>query len=318
MANTYIITGTAGFIGFHTAKRLLDRGDRVIGIDNFNAYYDPALKEARNSILETYDAYTIHRADITDKQAIEAIFSSVACDAVCHLAAQAGVRHSIAHPEEYVRINIEGTVNIFEAARKANVPHVVYASTSSVYGTNPVPWSESQSVDQPITVYGASKKACELMAHVYYDMYGITATGLRFFTVYGPWGRPDMALFLFADAVMHNKPINVFNNGNMKRDFTYVDDIVSGVCAALDMPRGCTVYNLGNAKTVELNHFISCIEKELHTTAQKNLMPMQPGDIPESFADITKARTELAYEPCTNVEDGIRNFIAWYRSYYNS
>ncbi|MBI2050297.1 MAG: SDR family NAD(P)-dependent oxidoreductase [Parcubacteria group bacterium] len=313
---TVLVTGSAGFIGFHVAKSLLDRGDVVVGIDNFNSYYNPKLKEDRNAILEKYDNYKLYRVDITDRNSLNDVFSKEKIDIVCHLAAQAGARYSIDHPAEYVQTNIQGTLNIFEAARDHGVKNIIFASSSSVYGNNPVPWSESQAVDEPINPYGASKRATELLAYTYHTLYGLNMTALRFFTVYGPWGRPDMAYFKWTQAITKGEPIDVYNNGNMKRDFTYIDDIVAGTLAVIDNPKPYEIYNLGNHASEELGAMIGLIERELKKQAQKNLLPMQAGDFLENFADITKAKRDLDFEPKTRLEEGIKKFVAWYKEYY--
>jgi len=324
---TILVTGSAGFIGFHVAKALLDRGDAVIGVDNFNSYYDPKLKEDRNAILEKYGNYTLHRVDITDQQALNDVFANKlppftkggtqgGFDVICHLAAQAGARYSIDHPAEYVQTNIQGTLNVFEASRSHGVKDVIFASSSSVYGANPVPWSESQAVNEPINPYGASKRATELLAYTYHTLYGLNMTALRFFTVYGPWGRPDMAYFKWARAITEGEPIDVYNQGNMKRDFTYIDDIVAGTLAAIDNPKPYEIYNLGNHQSEELGKFIELIEQNLGKEAKKNYLPLQPGDFLENFADIAKAKKDLGFEPKTSLEDGIRKFVEWYKVYY--
>jgi UDP-glucuronate 4-epimerase len=330
-----LVTGAAGFIGFHTARMLLGRGDEVVGIDNMNPYYDPALKAARLELLEKYPNFRFLRVDIADRGAIEAVFSREKFQRVVHLAAQAGVRHSIEHPHAYVDSNITGFLHIIEGCRRAGIEHLVYASTSSVYGANTqMPFSVHQSVDHPLTLYAATKKANELVAHSYSHLYGLPTTGLRFFTVYGPWGRPDMALFLFTKSILEGKPIDVFNFGHHKRDFTYVDDIVQGVVAAADriakpnaawdsaMPDPGTsrapyrLYNIGNGQPVELLEYISILEKCLKKTAIKNLLPMQLGDVSESWADVTALARDIGYRPSTPVAEGIARFVEWYRVYY--
>lgn len=316
MSKTILVTGSAGFIGMHVARALLERGDTVIGIDNFNSYYNPQLKEDRNNILNKYRNYKLYRADIRDKNIINQIFKNEAIDIVCHLAAQAGARYSIEYPGEYMQSNIEGTVNIFEAARTHQTKDIIFASSSSVYGNNPVPWSENQAVDMPINPYGASKRATELLAHTYHHLYGLNMTMLRYFTVYGPWGRPDMAYFKFADKIAKGEPIDVYNNGEMKRDFTYVDDIVAGTLSAIDNPKAYEIYNLGNHHSEALGKFIQLIEQNLGKEAKKNYLPLQPGDFLENFADIEKARHDLGFEPETTLEEGIKKFVEWYREYY--
>ncbi len=316
MHKTILVTGSAGFIGFHISKTLLDRGDIVIGVDNFNNYYDQKLKEDRNNLLERYRTYKLYRADIRNKEIINQIFVKENIDVVFHLAAQAGVRYSLEHPGEYVQSNIEGTVNIFEASRTHHIKNVIFISSSSVYGNNPVPWSESQAVDKPINPYGASKRASELLAYTYHHLYGLNMTILRFFSVYGPWGRPDMAYFKFADKITKGESIDVYNGGKLKRDFTYIDDIVAGALAAIDNPKAYEIYNLGNSHPEELGKFIATIEANLGKTAKKNYLPMQPGDFLENFADIEKAKHDLNFEPKTRLEEGIKKFVAWYKEYY--
>jgi len=316
MPKTVLVTGSAGFIGFHVSQALLKRGDAVIGVDNFNDYYDQRLKEDRNAILEEHKNYTLFRSDIRDKNTLESIFRRNGIDIICHLAAQAGARYSLKHPGEYIQSNIEGTVNMLEAARTHTIKDVVYASSSSVYGSNPIPWNEDQAVDHPLNPYGASKRAIELLAYTYHHLYGLNMTGLRFFTVYGPWGRPDMAYFKWADLITHNKPIDVYNNGKMKRDFTYIDDIISGVLAAIDNPKPYELYNLGNSHCEELGRFIELIEGYLGKKAEKNLMPMQPGDFLESYADTAKAKKNLAFEAKVGIDEGLKKFVDWYKEYY--
>lgn len=312
-----LVTGSAGFIGFNVSKALLERGDTVIGLDNFNDYYDPSLKEARNSILEGYDVFTLCRGDMTDLDFVRSIFSEHTIDKVCHLAAQAGVRYSLTHPHAYIQSNIVGFTNLIDEARHAGIKDFIYASSSSVYGNNKkIPFSEHDPVDTPVSLYASTKKANELIAYTYHHLYDMNCTGLRFFTVYGPWGRPDMALFLFIEAIMKNQPIKVFNFGKMKRDFTYIDDIVSGVIASLDNSYPYEIFNLGNNRTVELEYFIKCIENELGRKAEKDYLPIHPGDVPESYAYIKKAQDKLGFEPKTNIETGIKHFINWHKEYY--
>ncbi len=318
MSKTILVTGSAGFIGFHVSRALLERGDTVIGIDNFNDYYEQSLKEDRNAILEQYPQYTLFRSDIRDKESIANNLKEKHIDSICHLAAQAGVRYSLEHPSAYMQSNIEGTVNLFEYARTHNIPDVVYASSSSVYGNNPVPWSEDQSVDTPINPYGASKRATELLAYTYHHLYGINMIGLRFFSVYGPWGRPDMAYFKWAKLITSGKPIDVYNEGKMKRDFTYIDDIVAGVLGAIDTPKQYELYNLGNAHSEELGRFISLIETYLGIDAEKNYMPMQKGDFLENYANTEKAQKDFGFEARTSIDEGLKHFVDWYKEYYNS
>jgi UDP-glucuronate 4-epimerase len=320
-----LLTGAAGFIGFHVAKALLERGDRVIGLDNLNAYYDVRLKEARLAQLRTFSGFSFARLDVADR---EAVFALVARErdlaSVIHLAAQAGVRHSLENPFVYIDANVMGTLVMLEAARRiGNLRHFVYASSSSVYGGNEKqPFSIEDRVDRPVSLYAATKRSCELIAHSYSHLYRLPATGLRFFTVYGPWGRPDMAAFLFADAILAGRPIKVFNEGRMARDFTYIDDIVAGTIAAHDRPPPAgglphRLYNLGNHRPEKLLDFIAVLERTLGRTAVKELLPLQPGDVPESFADIEAARRDLGFEPRTTIETGLARFVDWYRQYRN-
>jgi UDP-glucuronate 4-epimerase len=314
---TILVTGSAGFIGFHTSKKLLDLGAHVIGVDNFNSYYDVTLKEARNTILEAYPNYTLYRGDISDLQFLSSVFDAHNFDYVCHLAAQAGVRYSLENPHVYVQANIVGFVNILEQVRHKGIKHLVYASSSSIYGANTkIPFSVEDVTDSPVSLYAATKKSNELMAHTYNHLYKINTTGLRFFTVIGPYGRPDMAPMLFADAILHNRPIQVFNNGKMQRDFTYVDDIVEGVLKALITSGGNRVYNLGNHNPVQLEHFISCIEKELGTEAIKEYKEMQMGDVVSTYADIELTKQQLDWEPKTSIEESVKLFVEWYKGFY--
>ena len=317
MSKKVLVTGSGGFIGFHVSKALLERGDIVIGMDNFNNYYDQKLKEDRNNLLERYRTYKLYRADIRNKEIIDQIFAKETIDVVFHLAAQAGIRYSLEHPGEFVQSNIEGTVNIFEASRTHRLKNVIFVSSSSVYGNNPVPWSESQEVNQPVNPYGASKRASELLAYTYHLLYGFNMTILRFFSVYGPYGRPDMAYFKFTDKIVKNEPIDVYNDGKLKRDFTYIDDIVKGALAAIDNPKAYEIYNLGNSHPEELGYFIELIEKNLGKKAQKNYLPMQIGDFLENYADIEKAKKDLGFEPKTSLEEGIKKFVGWYKEYYH-
>ncbi len=314
---TILVTGSAGFIGFHAAKRLLEDGHIVIGADNFNDYYDPSLKEARNAILEGFEGYKLYRGDLSDESLVEQIFTENKIDQICHLAAQAGVRYSLENPRVYIKSNINAFLNILEAARNYNIKDLVYASSSSVYGNNQkVPFSVSDSVDNPISLYAVTKKADELMAHTYSHLFDINTTSLRFFTVIGPYGRPDMAPILFASAISKEKEIKVFNFGKMKRDFTYIDDIVDGILLALEKTNGYQIFNLGNNKPVELEYFISCIEKEIGKSAKKKYMELQPGDVLETFADIEHTKKVLGWEPKTSTEEAIKTFIGWYKEYY--
>jgi len=331
-----LVTGAAGFIGFHTARLLLERGDEVVGLDNLNAYYDPALKQARLDILKDYPQFRFVKADVADREAMEALFRAEQFQRVVHLAAQAGVRYSIENPHVYVHSNISGFLQVIEGCRRTQVEHLVYASTSSVYGANThMPFSERQGVDHPLTLYAATKRANELMAHSYSSLYRLPTTGLRFFTVYGPWGRPDMALFLFTKNILAGLPIDVFNDGYHQRDFTYVDDIVKGVLAAVDHvatpdpawdsdhPNPSTsdvpyrIYNIGNQTPVALLRYIEVLEQCLGKKAQKNLLPMQLGDLPDTWADVEALARDVGYRPCTDLETGVKQFVEWYLAYYH-
>jgi UDP-glucuronate 4-epimerase len=330
-----LVTGAAGFIGFHTAKALLERGDEVIGVDNLNAYYDPKLKAARLAILEADRRFRFETLDIADRPAMERLFDGERFDRVVHLAAQAGVRHSIRDPHLYVQSNITGFLHVLEGCRTQGVRHLVYASTSSVYGANlHMPFSEKQNVDHPLTLYAATKKANESMAHSYSSLYGLPTTGLRFFTVYGPWGRPDMALFLFTRHILAGTPIDVFNEGHHRRDFTYIDDIVRGVLAVLDRTAApdpgwdadrpepdssyapYRIYNLGNQRPVTLLRYIEVLEDCLGRKAKKNLKPLQPGDVPDTWADVASLARDVGYQPQTDLEEGVKRFVEWYLGYY--
>lgn len=312
-----LVTGSAGFIGFHLSRRLLDLGYHVVGLDNLNPYYDVGLKKARLELLKPYKGFRFVKGDIQDLAALRRLFREQKITRICNLAAQAGVRHSLKDPFSYQKSNIEGFLNLLELAREYGVENFVYASSSSVYGKNKKnPYSVEDRVDNPISLYAATKKANELMAHAYSHLYGIPCTGLRFFTVYGPWGRPDMALFLFTDAILHDRPINVFNYGNMRRDFTYIDDIVAGTVSAIERPAPYEIFNLGNSDSTSLMDFIETIESELGRKAEKNMLPMQPGDVVETSADITESHEILGFSPKTPLKMGIRAFIAWYREYY--
>jgi UDP-glucuronate 4-epimerase len=314
---TTLVTGAAGFIGFHLCKKLLENGNRVIGLDNLNPYYDVSLKEARLEQLKAHEAFHFKKADIEDLPRLKKIFRDQPIDRICNLAAQAGVRHSLIDPFSYQKSNLEGFLNLLEMAREYRVSNFVYASSSSVYGKNDTyPFSTEDRVETPVSLYGATKKANELMAHAYSHLFEIPTTGLRFFTVYGPWGRPDMALFLFTEAILKNKPIKVYNHGRMKRDFTYIDDIIDGTLAALDRPFPYEVFNLGNSNVVGLLDFIRVIEEGLGKKAKKEMLPMQPGDVPETSADIEKSRDMLGFNPKTSIEEGIEKFLTWYREYY--
>ncbi|HTH68736.1 MAG TPA: NAD-dependent epimerase [Rhodanobacter sp.] len=330
-----LVTGTAGFIGAALAQRLLARGDVVHGYDNHNDYYDPALKEARLARFADHPNYTHQRADLADADAVNRAFAAFRPQRVVNLAAQAGVRYSLQNPQAYVSSNLVGFVNILEACRHGGVEHLVYASSSSVYGANrKLPFAVEDAVDHPVSLYAASKKANELMAHSYSHLYGLPTTGLRFFTVYGPWGRPDMSPMLFADRISRGEPIDVFNFGHHSRDFTYIDDIVEGVIRALDHPAepdpaydaelpnpGTSnapyrVYNLGNDQPVQLLRFIELLERNLGRTVEKRLLPMQPGDVPDTWADVSALRRDVGYAPNTSIEDGVARFVEWYREYF--
>jgi UDP-glucuronate 4-epimerase len=331
-----LVTGTAGFIGAALAQRLLARGDVVHGFDNHNDYYDPALKEARLAHFIDHPNYTHQRGDLADATAVDRAFASFKPQRVANLAAQAGVRYSIKHPRAYVQSNLVGFVNILEGCRQNEVEHLVYASSSSVYGANrKLPFAVEDAVDHPVSLYAASKKANELMAHTYSHLYGLPTTGLRFFTVYGPWGRPDMSPILFADRISRGEPIDVFNHGNHSRDFTYIDDIVEGVIRTLDHPAApdpaynaelpnpgtssapYRVYNIGNDQPVQLMRFIELLEQNLGRTVEKRFLPMQPGDVPDTWADVSALRRDVGYAPNTSIEDGVARFVEWYRGYYN-
>ena len=331
----FLVTGAAGFIGFHLAQRLLASGHAVVGIDNLNDYYDVALKQSRLALLEGRPRYRFVRTDITDRDGMSALFDGEGFDFVVHLAAQAGVRYSLVNPHAYIDSNLTGFLNVLEGCRRQRVRHLVFASSSSVYGANTrMPFSTHANVDHPLSLYAATKKANELMAHTYANLYRLPCTGLRFFTVYGPWGRPDMALFLFTKAILEGRPIDVYNQGRMKRDFTYIDDIVEGVCRVAekipapdsgwraDRPDPAAsfapyrLYNIGNNRPVELLRFIEILEQNLGREARKNFLPMQPGDVPETCADVDDLAADVGFAPKTPIEEGIRNFVTWYRDYY--
>lgn len=313
-----LVTGAAGFIGFHLCKELLKNGVSVVGYDSVNDYYDPSLKEARLKILAKSENFTFYRSDLCDFNALEKVFEKHAVQKVCNLAAQAGVRYSLINPFAYQKSNLEGFLNIIELSKRAEVKNFVYASSSSVYGNNKkLPFSVKDNVDHPISLYAASKKANELIAHTYSHLFQLPTTGLRFFTVYGPYGRPDMALFIFTKKILAGEPIDVYNNGNMRRDFTYIDDIINGIIAALDIPSDYEIFNLGNHRSENLMDFIRLIEKNLGRQAKINFAPIQPGDVPETFADIDHARKKLGFNPSTGIELGIKRFIDWYKDYYN-
>ena len=330
-----LVTGAAGFIGFHTARALLARGDEVVGLDNLNPYYDPKLKTDRLAVLEPHANFHFRELDIADRGATQRLFDGEGFQRIVHLAAQAGVRHSIENPHVYVQSNVTGFLHMLEGCRQQKVEHLVYASTSSVYGANTrMPFSERQNVDHPLTLYAATKKANELMAHSYSSLYRLPTTGLRFFTVYGPWGRPDMSLFLFTRKILAGEPIDVFNAGHHQRDFTYVDDIVNGVIAALDhtaMPDPAwnsaapdpsassapyRIYNIGNQRPIPLLRYIEVLEQCLGRKAQKNFVPLQPGDVPDTWADVEALARDVGYRPSTQIEEGVARFVEWYLGYY--
>jgi len=333
---TILVTGSAGFVGFHTTKKLLERGETVVGLDNVNDYYDVTLKESRLAILEKFPQFSLARIDLEDNAGVAALFAKHRFKSVIHLAAQAGVRYSLENPRAYVDSNVVGYLNIIEGCRHTGVQHLVYASTSSVYGANTdMPFSVKRGVNHPLTLYAATKKANELMAHTYSNLFDIPTTGLRFFTVYGPWGRPDMALFLFTKNILAGKPIDVFNHGQHRRDFTFVDDIVEGVIRAhdniatpdpawdSDAPDPSTssapyrVYNIGNNQPQELMRYIEVLEDCLGKKAEMNMLPLQPGDVPATSADVSELMTDVGYKPETTIETGVARFVDWYREYYN-
>lgn len=330
-----LVTGGAGFIGFNLSKRLLEGGDHVVGLDNLNDYYDVNLKKDRLSILEEYDDFKFVKASLEDKEAVDKVFKENRIDIVVNLAAQAGVRYSLKNPYAYIESNIMGFMNILEACRHNEVKHLVYASSSSVYGSNiDMPFSVHDNVDHPVSLYAATKKSNELMAHTYSHLYGIPTTGLRFFTVYGPWGRPDMALFLFTKAILNDEPIKVFNHGKMERDFTYIDDIIEGVVRVMDNPPKANedwdrlnpdpgtsyapfkVYNIGNNKPVQLMEFIETIEKKLGKEAKKEFLPLQAGDVPKTYADVDDLINDVGFKPDTSIDEGVGKFVEWYKEYY--
>jgi len=330
------VTGAAGFIGFHVSRYLLERGDEVVGIDNLNDYYDVSLKEARLGQLRAYSSFRFLKIDIADRASISALFADEAFDRVINLAAQAGVRYSLENPHAYADSNLVGFLNILEGCRQSKVQHLVYASSSSVYGANEtMPFSVHDNVDHPVSLYAATKKCNELMAHSYSHLYGLPVTGLRFFTVYGPWGRPDMSPFLFARAILEDKPIKVFNHGKHRRDFTYIDDIVQGVVRVLDRIASANeswsgltpdpassrapyrIYNIGNNKPVELLKYIGLIEDSIGKKANKQLLPLQPGDVEHTYADVGDLIRDVDYAPHTPIEEGVGKFVTWYRKYYN-
>jgi UDP-glucuronate 4-epimerase len=333
---TILVTGAAGFIGFHVARRLLVEGRNVVGLDNLNSYYDPALKGARLNVLREDSRFSFVHLDLSDRAAIKSLFARYRFPIVIHLAAQAGVRYSLEHPHAYVDANLDGFINVLEGCRHTGCKHLLFASSSSVYGANTkLPFSVQDNVDHPISLYAASKKANELMAHAYSHLHGIPATGLRFFTVYGPWGRPDMAMFLFAKAIVGGTPIKLFNHGNMRRDFTYIDDVSEAVVRLVDRPpqgnpnwsgqkpdpatsaAPWKIYNIGSNSPEELVHVVSLLETEFGRTAVKEMVPMQPGDVPATYADIEDLTREVGFRPATKIEEGIARFAKWYRDYHN-
>lgn len=330
-----LVTGAAGFIGSQLCVRLLERGDEVVGIDNLNDYYDVNLKQARLELLQGFPRFRFNKMDIADRESISQLFSREGFQRVMHLAAQAGVRYSLINPHAYIESNLNGFINILEGCRHHKIEHLTFASTSSVYGANTrMPFSVHDNVDHPVSLYAATKKANELMAHSYSHLFQLPVTGLRFFTVYGPWGRPDMSLFLFTRNILEGKPIDVFNYGNHRRDFTYIDDIVEGVIRVIDKPaQGNTdwsgdspdpgssrapyrIYNIGNNNPVHLLHFIETLERALGIKAKKNLLPLQDGDVPDTYADVADLVRDFNYKPSTSIEEGINNFVAWYKKYY--
>ncbi len=336
MGTIILLTGAAGFIGFHLSRLLLTQGYQVIGLDNLNDYYDPELKQARLSLLQKYNNFTFHKADLKDKPAVDNIFETYKPTHVINLAAQAGVRYSIENPYAYVDSNLTGFMNILEACRNHPVKHLLYASSSSVYGGNKVaPFSTNHNVDHPVSLYAVTKKSNELMAHTYSHLYGIPTTGLRFFTVYGPWGRPDMAYFSFTKNIIEGKPIKVFNHGKMERDFTYVDDIVEGIYKLIDKPPEANpdwdeskddlstsfapykIYNIGNNNPVPLVRFINALESALGKEAEKIYMDMQPGDVLRTYADVSDLERDIDFKPNTSIEEGLGKFVDWYKEYYN-
>jgi UDP-glucuronate 4-epimerase len=336
MAGPVLVTGAAGFIGFHVARRLLENGRSIVGIDNMNAYYDPELKDARRAELAKFPAFSFLKLDLVDREAVAALFTEHRFPFVVHLAAQAGVRHSLIDPHAYVDANLQGFLNVLEGCRHNACRHLVFASTSSVYGANTcLPFSVHDNVDHPISLYAASKKANELMAHAYSHLFGLPATGLRFFTVYGPWGRPDMAMFIFTSAIVEGRPIRLFNFGKMRRDFTYIDDVAEAVVRLVahvptpnpawsgDAPDPATsaapwrVYNVGNNQSVEISQVVDLLEAELGRSAIRELAPIQPGDVTDTCADVDELMRDVGFRPATPIGDGIRRFVAWYRDYYS-
>ncbi|MBR1142355.1 NAD-dependent epimerase [Bradyrhizobium sp. AUGA SZCCT0222] len=335
MSDTILVTGAAGFIGFHVVQRLLAAGRKVVGLDIVNSYYDPRLKEARLEILKRDPNFAFEKLDLADRAAIKSLFAQHRFPTVIHLAAQAGVRYSLENPHAYIDANIEGFINVLEGCRHNGCGHLLFASSSSVYGANTkLPFSVNDNVDHPISLYAASKKANELMAHTYSHLYRVPATGLRFFTVYGPWGRPDMAMFIFAKAILSGTPIKLFNHGKMRRDFTFVEDVSEAIVRLVDRPpqgnpdwsgdrpdpsssaAPWKIYNIGNNNPEDLMHVISVLEKEFGRTATKEMLPMQPGDVPATYADVEDLARDIGFRPATRIEDGIMRFARWYREYH--
>jgi UDP-glucuronate 4-epimerase len=333
--NTILVTGAAGFIGFHVAQRLVSGGHQVVGLDVVNNYYDPKLKEARLDILKRHPDFSFVKLDLTDRAATKSLFEHHRFPVVIHLAAQAGVRYSLENPHAYTDANIEGFINVLEGCRHNECKHLLFASSSSVYGANTkLPFSVQDNVDHPVSLYAASKKANELMAHAYSHLYRIPATGLRFFTVYGPWGRPDMAMFIFAKAILGGTPIKLFNHGNMRRDFTYIDDVTEAIARLVERPpqgnpqwsgdkpdpassaAPWKIYNIGNNRPEQLMHVVSLLEKEFGRNAIKEMLPMQPGDVPATYADVEDLARDVGFRPATTIEDGIARFVTWYRDYH--
>ncbi|WP_291848331.1 NAD-dependent epimerase [Bradyrhizobium sp.] len=321
-----LVTGAAGFIGFHVARRLLAEGRAVVGLDNLNSYYDPALKRARLDLLRGAPRFSFEQIDLADRAAMARLFAGNNFARVIHLAAQAGVRHSIEHPHAYVDANLQGFVNVLEGCRHHGCTHLVYASSSSVYGANAkLPFSVADRTDHPVSLYAATKKANELMAHSYSHLYRLPVTGLRFFTIYGPWGRPDMAVFLFTKAILEGSPIRLFNHGRMRRDFTHIDDVTTAVLRLVEQPpreggpeagAPARIYNVGNNHPEELTHVVTVLERELGRAAIRQMLPIQPGDVIETFADVAELTRDTGFRPQTSIEDGLRDFVAWYRDHY--
>lgn len=313
----YLVTGSAGFIGFNTVKKLLNEGHFVFGVDNFNDYYDPKIKQDRNKILAENRNFKLYKGDLSDLEFVKNIFKENKIDIVCNLAAQAGVRYSIKDPYAYINSNIVGFTNLINEAKNAGVRNFVYASSSSVYGDQEkTPFSEDFNTDKPLSLYAATKKANELIAHNYHHLFGMNCTGLRFFTVYGPWGRPDMAIFSFTKAIIEGESIQIFNNGEMFRDFTFIDDIVSGIISACEKCYPFEIFNLGNHEPVKLSYMVEVLEKELGKNAKKEFLPIQPGDVLKTYADIKEAKEKLNWEPAVDIETGIKEFVSWYKNYY--